>query len=110
MGLHNPNRDREPLPWGLRGDQVNAGLISGREGERLAGFSSHLGWGGMSAPADRIHRPAEVSPSGVGLCATRHPVHGDGLLGGRGCSAGHIPTGILSEGHRTDPLGEQSPV
>ena len=42
------------------------------------------------APADRICMPTEVPPSGVGLGATSHPGHRDGIPGGRGCAAGNF--------------------
>ena len=47
--------------------------------------------------------PAEVSPAGLVLRATRHPGHRDGLPGGRGFIAGHLPPRPLSGGHGSDP-------
>ena len=57
----------------------------------------------FSAPVDHIRGPAEVPPVGVGLRATRHPGHRDGLPGDRGCVTVHVPTGPLSGVHGIDP-------
>ena len=43
----------------------------------MSGLGDHLGWGGVSAPADCISGPAEVPLTGVGLCAASHPGHRD---------------------------------
>ena len=50
----------------------------------MAGLGGHLGWGGDSAPADRIRGPEEVPPAVVVLCAALHPGHRDGISGGGG--------------------------
>ena len=49
--------------------------MAGGEGVRLAGFSGPLVRGGVSAPVDCIHRPVEVPPAGVGLCAMYQTIH-----------------------------------
>ena len=59
------------------------------------------GWGGVSAPADRICGPAEFPLLRVGLRVTYHPGHRDGLPGGRGCTAGHLNPGNISGDHCT---------
>ena len=94
--------DGEPLTQGICGVKGGAGLLAGGEGGRLAGLSGHLGWGGASAPADRIRRTAEVPPTVVGLHAMRPSGHRNGLSGGKGWVAGHLPTGPLSGGHVSD--------
>ena len=73
QGVWDQDCDWGPLPWGLRGFKGVLGSLARRESGSLAGLSVNLGWGGASAHADRIRRPAEVPPAGVGLCATRHP-------------------------------------
>ena len=103
LGLRNIDSDRKPLPWGLCGEQDGKGYLARGERERLSGFGCHLGRGGALSPAERICGPAEFLPAGVGLCAAHHPGHRDGLPGGGGCAAGHLPPGPISGGHGTDP-------
>ena len=68
----------------------------------MAGFGGHLGWGGMSEPADRLRGPVEVPPAGVGLYAARHPGHRDGVSTSGGQAAGDITPGPLSGGNIPD--------
>ena len=91
------------LPCGIRGDKRGAGPLTGGEGGRLAGFGVHFDRGGAPAPADRTRGPAKVPPAGLGLCATRHPRHWDGLPCGGEYAARHLTPGPLSGGHVTDP-------
>ena len=98
-GLRPQDSDGNPRPWGFSQDQGGAGLLAGVEGGRLAGFGGHFYQGGVSAPVERIHGPAEFPSSGVGLRETRHPRHWDGLPGGGGHAAENLPPGYLSVGH-----------
>ena len=77
--------------------------MAGGESGILVVLTIHLGRGGLSAPADRIHKTVEVPPAEVELCATRHHGHRDGLPGGRGCVVGNLPPGPLLGGHGSDP-------
>ena len=102
IGVQSKDCPGEPLPQGVLGSKAGARFLAGGESAILAGFSGHLGWSDVSAPADCICGPAEVTLSGVGLHATRQPVHRDGCPNGRGCAVGHIYPIPLSGGHVSD--------
>ena len=83
-GVRVIDRDGEPIHWGLRRDGDGVGTVAGGEDCGIEVLGGHLGWGGASAPADRIHSPEESPPSGVGLRAVCHPGHRDGISAGGG--------------------------
>ena len=83
-GVRVTGCNRYPVPLGLRWDRDSVGTVDGGEGCRMTVFGGHLGWGGASAPADRLHGLAEVPLAGVGLCAACHPGHRYSVSGGGG--------------------------
>ena len=57
-GVQVTDYDRELIPWGLCRNGDSSGAVSGEKGCRMPGLSRNLGWGGASAPTDRISGPA----------------------------------------------------
>ena len=65
------------------------------EGGGVARFGGHHSRGDRHAPADRLLRPAEVPPSGVGFCAACHPRHMKGVPYRGGRAVRRVPPGPL---------------
>ena len=64
---------RQLLPGRLTVWYQATGEVDVGEGGRLVKRDTHHGSGGAQAPAGRLCWPEEVPPTGVGLCAARHP-------------------------------------
>ena len=58
LEVRDAGRDGESVPQGICWDGDITGSVAGVEGYGVAIFGGYLGWGGTSAPADRLHRPA----------------------------------------------------
>ena len=99
LGVRVTYCDRDIIPWGVIWDGDSAGTVAGGEVWYMTWLGSQCVWGGASAPIDRKHCPAEVSPAGVGLRAARHPSHRYGVLGGGVWDVGHISPSPLSGFH-----------
>ena len=84
LGVRVKYCDGKPIPRRLCWDGDRSGTVDGGEGCGMEGLGGHLGWGGVSAPADFIGGHPEVPPEVVGLRAARPPGYRDGVSGGGG--------------------------
>ena len=84
-----------PIPQRLRWDRGGALLVVIGEGGGVAVFGDHNVRGGVKAPTDRIHGPAEFPPAGAGFFAVRHPRRREGISASRGRAAQSISPGPL---------------
>ena len=77
----------EPVPWGFRRRQSFGGHLTGGEVSGIGVVSEDPGRGIPQAPAVRLHRNSEVTPTGVGIRAAGHPRHQRRLMpGGKGAT------------------------
>ena len=63
---------REPLPWKIHRRQEGQGHIAVREGAALGRVGEDTVGGRLQAPAVRLRRTEEVTPTGVVICAEVH--------------------------------------
>ena len=101
--LRNSDCDRELLPWGIHRYWGRSYTVAWGEYWGMGVLGVHLGWGGVSAPADLICGPVEVPPIIVGLCATHHSRYRYIILGSGGWATGKIPPGTFSRVHVSYP-------
>ena len=61
--------------WGLRDEEVGAGLVDIGEDKGVDICGGCHAWGGVQAPADCLCGSAEFPPAGVGFWAVHHHGH-----------------------------------